>query len=158
VRPPIPGYERVRTLRTVEDATRLATEVDVAPDTAVVIGAGFIGLEMAENLVGQGLGVTIVEATPQVLPPLDPELSVLVRDELVTHGVAVETECPWPLWRSDQSPWPTDAFLAPRLLSARSSQAGHPPGRTGRARHRAERRYRSERRKSDQRPGHLCRR
>jgi NADPH-dependent 2,4-dienoyl-CoA reductase/sulfur reductase-like enzyme/rhodanese-related sulfurtransferase len=91
VRPPIPGYERVRTLRTVEDATRLATEVDVAPDTAVVIGAGFIGLEMAENLVGQGLGVTIVEATPQVLPPLDPELSVLVRDELVTHGVAVET-------------------------------------------------------------------
>jgi NADPH-dependent 2,4-dienoyl-CoA reductase/sulfur reductase-like enzyme/rhodanese-related sulfurtransferase len=91
VRPPIPGYERVRTLRTVEDATRLATEVDVAPDTAVVIGAGFIGLEMAENLVGQGLGVTIVEATPQVLPPLDPELAVLVRDELVTHGVAVET-------------------------------------------------------------------
>ena len=91
VRPPIPGYERVRTLRTVEDATRLATEVDVAPDTAVVIGAGFIGLEMEENLVGQGLGVTIVEATPQVLPPLDPELAVLVRDELVTHGVAVET-------------------------------------------------------------------
>ncbi|MGA2837649.1 MAG: FAD-dependent oxidoreductase [Acidimicrobiales bacterium] len=91
VRPPIPGYDRVRTLRTVEDAARLATEVDVAPETAVVIGAGFIGLEMAENLVGQGLEVTIVEATPQVLAPLDPELAVLVRDELVTHGVTVET-------------------------------------------------------------------
>ena len=91
VRPPIPGYERVRTLRTVEDAARLATEVGVSPDTAVVIGAGFIGLEMAENLVGLGLEVTIVEATPQVLPPLDPELAVLVRDELVAHGVAVET-------------------------------------------------------------------
>ncbi len=91
VRPPIPGYDRVRTLRTVEDAARLATEVDIAPSTAVVIGAGFIGLEMAENLVVQGIKVTIVEATPQVLAPLDPELAILVRDELVAQGVAVET-------------------------------------------------------------------
>jgi NADPH-dependent 2,4-dienoyl-CoA reductase/sulfur reductase-like enzyme/rhodanese-related sulfurtransferase len=91
VRPPIPGYDRVRTLRTVEDAARLASDVDVAPATAVVIGAGFIGLEMAENLVAQGIDVTIVEATPQVLPPLDPELAILVRDELTTHGVHVET-------------------------------------------------------------------
>ena len=91
VRPPIPGYDRVRTLRTVEDAARLASDVDIAPSTAVVIGAGFIGLEMAENLVGQGIDVTIVEATPQVLPPLDPELAILVADELVAHGVHVET-------------------------------------------------------------------
>ena len=91
VRPPIPGYDRVRTLRTVEDAARLLSDVDVAPSTAVVIGAGFIGLEMAENLVGQGIDVTIVEATPQVLPPLDPELAILVEDELVAHGVHVET-------------------------------------------------------------------
>ena len=56
-----------------------------------MIGAGFIGLEMAENLVGQGIDVTIVEATPQVLPPLDPELAILVADELVAHGVHVET-------------------------------------------------------------------
>ena len=91
VRPPIPGYDRVRTLRTVEDAARLLSDVDVAPSTAVVIGAGFIGLEMAENLVVQGIDVTIVEATPQVLPPLDPELAILVEDELVAHGVHVET-------------------------------------------------------------------
>lgn len=91
VRPPIPGYDRARTLRTVEDAARLASDVGVAPKTAVVIGAGFIGLEMAENLVGQGIDVTIVEATPQVLPPLDPELAILVRDELVAHGAHVET-------------------------------------------------------------------
>jgi NADPH-dependent 2,4-dienoyl-CoA reductase/sulfur reductase-like enzyme/rhodanese-related sulfurtransferase len=91
VRPPIPGYDRVRTLRTVEDAARLASDVDVAPATAVVVGAGFIGLEMAENLVGRGIDVTIVEATPQVLPPLDPELAILVSDELVAHGVHVET-------------------------------------------------------------------
>ena len=91
VRPPIPGYERARTLRTVEDAARLASDVGIAPATAVVIGAGFIGLEMAENLVRQGIDVTIVEATPQVLPPLDPELAILVCDELVAHGVRVET-------------------------------------------------------------------
>jgi NADPH-dependent 2,4-dienoyl-CoA reductase/sulfur reductase-like enzyme/rhodanese-related sulfurtransferase len=91
VRPPIPGYDRARTLRTVEDAARLASDVDVAPTTALVIGAGFIGLEVAENLVGQGIDVTIVEATPQVLPPLDPELAILVCDELVAHGVHVET-------------------------------------------------------------------
>ena len=91
VRPLIPGYGRVRTLRTVEDAARLAAEVEVAPTTAVVIGAGFIGLETAENLVGQGLAVTVVEATDQVLGPLDPELAILVRDELVAHGVTVET-------------------------------------------------------------------
>ena len=91
VRPPIPGYERVRTLRSVEDAARLASDVDIAPSTAVVIGAGFIGLEMAENLVGQHIDVTVVEATPQVLPPLDPELAILVADELVAHGVHVET-------------------------------------------------------------------
>ncbi len=91
VRPPIPGYDRVRTLRTVEDAARLAADVDIAPSTAVVIGGGFIGLEMAENLVGQGIDVTIVEAAPQVLSPLDPELAILVADELVAQGVHVET-------------------------------------------------------------------
>jgi NADPH-dependent 2,4-dienoyl-CoA reductase/sulfur reductase-like enzyme/rhodanese-related sulfurtransferase len=91
VRPPIPGYDRVRSLRTVEDASQLASDVDGAPRTAVVIGGGFIGLEVAENLVRQGLEVTIVEAAPQVLPPLDPELAILVRDELERHGVTVLT-------------------------------------------------------------------
>ncbi len=90
VRPPIPGYGRVRTLRTVEDAARLATAVNAGPKSAVVIGAGFIGLEVAENLVRQGIEVTIVEAAPQVLTPVDPELAILVLDELVAHGVVVE--------------------------------------------------------------------
>lgn len=91
VRPPIPGYDRARTLRTVEDAARLAGDVQDDPATAVVIGAGFIGLEMAENLLGQGIDVAVVEAAPQVLPPLDPELAILVRDELEAHGVVVHT-------------------------------------------------------------------
>ena len=91
VRPPIPGYERVRTLRTVEDAALMASDVVAAPRSAVVIGAGFIGLEMAENHVNKGLAVTIVEATAQVLPPLDPEMAILLADELVARGVAVMT-------------------------------------------------------------------
>jgi NADPH-dependent 2,4-dienoyl-CoA reductase/sulfur reductase-like enzyme/rhodanese-related sulfurtransferase len=91
VRPPIPGFERVRVLRTVEDAERLAADVTGHPATAVVIGAGFVGLETAENLVLQSISVTVVEAVDQVLSPLDPELAILVAAELAAHGVRVET-------------------------------------------------------------------
>ena len=91
VRPPIPGFDRVRSLRTVEDAARLADDVAAGRRTAVVIGAGFIGLETAENLARAGIAVTVVEAADQVLTPLDPELAILVAAELVANGVAVET-------------------------------------------------------------------
>ena len=91
VRPPIPGFERVRVLRTVEDAEQLVADVTGQPKTAVVVGAGFVGLETAENLVRQSIAVTVVEAVDQVLSPLDPELAVLVAAELVSHGVVVET-------------------------------------------------------------------
>ncbi len=91
VRPPIPGFDRVRSLRTVEDAERLVDDVTDMPPTAVVIGAGFVGLETAENLAGRGIDVTIVEAAGQVLMQLDPELAILVAAELVGHGIAVET-------------------------------------------------------------------
>src|SRR5271165_2516956 len=90
VRPPIPGFERVRQLRTVEDAELLVADVAVHPVAAVVIGAGFIGIETAENLVRAGIAVTLVEAAPQVLVPVDPELAILVEDELVSHGIRVE--------------------------------------------------------------------
>ena len=91
VRPPIPGYERVRGLRTVEDAARMAADVGGGAATAVVIGAGFVGLETAENLAAGGMAVTVVEAADQVLTALDPELAVLVASELVAHGITVET-------------------------------------------------------------------
>ena len=91
IRPPIPGFDRVRALRTVEDAEQLFEDVEAAPRRAVVIGAGFIGLETVENLAHAGIGVTVVEAAPQVLTPLDPELAVLVEAELLASGVAVET-------------------------------------------------------------------
>ena len=91
VRPPLPGFDRVRVLRTVEDAELLADQAQGKPRSAVVIGAGFVGLETAENLAHLGIQTTVVEAAGQVLTPLDPELAVLVAAELVAQGVAIET-------------------------------------------------------------------
>ena len=87
--PPIPGIERAMPLRTVEDVERLVREVQNAPQSAVVIGGGFIGLEIAENLVHRGIATTIVEATDQVLAPLDPEMASPVAEELRRHGVTL---------------------------------------------------------------------
>ena len=91
VRPPLPGFDRVRVLRTVEDAEQLVGDARRAPRTAVVIGAGFVGLETAENLARRGISTTVVEMAPQVLTPLDPEMAVEVAAELVAHGVTVLT-------------------------------------------------------------------
>ena len=60
------------------------------PKRAVVVGGGFIGLEMVENLVHLGLDVTLVEKLNQVMPPLDPEMARLVERYLVKHGVRLE--------------------------------------------------------------------
>lgn len=84
--PPLPGIERALVLRDVEDTDRLAAAVDDAT-TAVVIGGGFIGLEVAENLAHRGLDVTVVEATHQVMAPLDPEMAALVHRRLRENGV-----------------------------------------------------------------------
>jgi NADPH-dependent 2,4-dienoyl-CoA reductase/sulfur reductase-like enzyme/rhodanese-related sulfurtransferase len=85
--PPIPGIERGMTLRTVEDVERIADRVSAKPKSAVVIGGGFIGVEIAENLIHRGIPTALVEATDQVLMPLDPELATLVAKEMVTQGV-----------------------------------------------------------------------
>ncbi len=87
--PSIPGIERALPLRNVEDVERMVTAVDRAPEQAVVIGGGFIGVEIAENLRHRGISTSIVEAAPQVLAPLDPEMAHLVADELVAHDVAL---------------------------------------------------------------------
>ena len=91
VRPPIPGIDhpRVRTLRTVPDADTIRGWVQQGAARAVVLGAGFIGLEAAEALRHAGLDVSIVEAAPHVLPVIDAELAAYVTDELRTHGVNV---------------------------------------------------------------------
>ena len=79
------------TLRNVPDLDEIMAALDNHPEEAVVIGAGFIGLEMAENLAKRGLQVTIVEKAPHVLPPLDQEMAAFVQVELVKNGVRVVT-------------------------------------------------------------------
>lgn len=87
--PPIPGISLAMTLRTVEDVEKIVAQVNHRPKNAVVIGGGFIGLEVAENLAHKGIHTTVVEALPQVLAPLDPEMATLVADELISQGVNV---------------------------------------------------------------------
>ena len=85
--PPIPGVDRAMTLRTVEDVERIVARVSEKPSTAVVIGGGFIGVEIAENLMHKGIKTSVVEAAEQVLAPLDPEMATLVAKEMISHGV-----------------------------------------------------------------------
>jgi NADPH-dependent 2,4-dienoyl-CoA reductase/sulfur reductase-like enzyme len=93
LRPPLPGLDspRVRTLRTVEDAIALRDQVLGGARRAVVLGAGFIGIEAAEALAQQGLDVSIVELAPHPLPPLETELAWLVTEQLVALGITVRT-------------------------------------------------------------------
>ena len=88
VRIPIPGVERGLVLRDLADMDAI---IAAARDArrAVVAGGGFIGLELAENLVHAGLDVTVVEMLPQLMRPLDPEMAQLVTDHLRAHGVTV---------------------------------------------------------------------
>lgn len=92
--PAIAGRERagVFSLRDLGDMDAIIAwrSAHAERGRAVIVGAGFIGLEMAEQLHGLGMQVTVVEAAPQVLPPLDPEMATLIEKELVDHGVRVE--------------------------------------------------------------------
>lgn len=85
--PPIPGIERAMTLRTVEDVEKIFNRVAEKPSSAVVIGGGFIGVEIAENLIHRGIKTSVVEAAPQLLAPLDPEMASLVAKEMIKNGV-----------------------------------------------------------------------
>lgn len=92
--PPIEGLETAEntyTLRNVPDLDEIMLALEKEPKEAVVIGAGFIGLEMAENLRKRGLNVTIVEKAPHVLPPLDEEMAAFVQAELLKNGIQVIT-------------------------------------------------------------------
>jgi NADPH-dependent 2,4-dienoyl-CoA reductase/sulfur reductase-like enzyme/rhodanese-related sulfurtransferase len=107
IRPPLPGIDLpgIFSVRTVPDARAIREWLDrgregwsgnacragfealANPARAVVVGGGFIGLEMVENLVERGLDVTLVEMLDQVMPPLDPEMARLVERYLVKHNV-----------------------------------------------------------------------
>ena len=93
--PPIEGLNEcnnVYTMRNVPDLDKVMKRIDgTDPKEAVVIGAGFIGIEMAENLKHRGIDVTVIEKAPHVLPPLDEEMAAFVQNELRENGVNVIT-------------------------------------------------------------------
>jgi NADPH-dependent 2,4-dienoyl-CoA reductase/sulfur reductase-like enzyme/peroxiredoxin family protein/rhodanese-related sulfurtransferase/TusA-related sulfurtransferase len=90
VRPPIPGadHKRVFTLRNLADMDAIKAVVDAgANQAAVVVGGGYIGLEMAEVLRHRGLAVSLVELEPQVMGPADPEMAAPLHEHLTLQGV-----------------------------------------------------------------------
>lgn len=101
VRPPIDGLDGpdalgvadgVHLLHSMGDTFALTESLDrIQPKTALIVGAGYVGLEMAEGLTTRGIKVVQVERLPEVLPTVDPELGALVHDELVKNGVEVHT-------------------------------------------------------------------
>lgn len=97
VRPPITGLDRlgprdgVHVLHTIGDTHALTATLARQPREALIVGAGYIGLEMAEALHARGLQVTVVEQLQQVLPTVDADLATLVADELHRHDVTVHT-------------------------------------------------------------------
>ncbi len=90
VRPPLPGVDLpgVFAVRTIPDTRRIRSWIAEQQATrAVVVGGGFIGLEMVENLVQRTLAVTVLEKLPQLMPPLDPEMATALSEHLGARGV-----------------------------------------------------------------------
>ncbi|PFK31936.1 CoA-disulfide reductase [Bacillus cereus] len=94
--PPISGIETAKalfTLRNVPDTDRIKGYIDEKkPRHATVIGGGFIGVEMAENLREKGIDVTLVEMNNQVMPPIDYEMAAYVHEHMKQHGVQLILE------------------------------------------------------------------
>lgn len=88
VKPPIPGIENpgIFTIRDIPDTDAIKDFVDKAPQSAVVVGGGFIGLEMAENLHAKDIKVTIVEAADQVMTPIDYEMAAILHNHIRSKG------------------------------------------------------------------------
>ena len=114
IRPPIPGANlpKVFTLRELRDADLLVSAVGDAK-SAVVIGGGFIGIEMTENLVHRGIDTTVVELNEQVLPPWDAEMVSPIADHLRNRGVTLQ------LADAAEAIEPTNGQLAIRLRSGK---------------------------------------
>lgn len=97
IKPPIPGLdsEGVFTLRNLEDTAAIDRWIeDKNPKTAAVVGGGYIGLEMAEQLHRRGMKVHLIDAAPQTLPPFDAEMAELVHKELEKNGVDLHLASP----------------------------------------------------------------
>ncbi|MFX1279801.1 MAG: FAD-dependent oxidoreductase [Promethearchaeota archaeon] len=95
--PPFKGLENVPhfTVWTIPDAVKIRQYIEETPiKKAVIVGGGFIGLEMAENLVEKGVRVKIVEMLDQVMPPIDKEMAQFIHQELILNGVCLVLEDP----------------------------------------------------------------
>ncbi|GAB6097254.1 CoA-disulfide reductase [Desulfatiferula olefinivorans] len=96
LKPALPGIDdpRIFTLRSLPDTDRIKAYVDrQKPTRALVVGGGFIGLEMAENLAHRGINITIIDMADQVMPPLDPDMARLVHRRLEANHVALVLRC-----------------------------------------------------------------
>ena len=89
VPPPIPGAEAIEPARTIDAGERLRAALDRGGRCAVVVGAGYIGLEMAEAFVSQGLNVTMIDRASQVMLTLDPDMACRVQEAAEAIGVRV---------------------------------------------------------------------
>lgn len=89
LRPPISGIDLpgIFTLRNLQDVDRIKERVDKGVKEAVIVGAGFIGLELVENLVRRGVAATVVELQDQILPPFDKEMTAPIVDALLAQNV-----------------------------------------------------------------------
>ena len=94
VRPPIAGVDHpaIFTLRSMQDMDRIKARLEAGARSALVVGGGFIGLEMAENLRRRGLDVALVELLPQVMPTFDPEIAARLHQELSAQRVHLHLE------------------------------------------------------------------
>ncbi len=94
IRPPIPGLELpgVFVLRTLEDGQRIKAHLEQhKPQRGVIIGAGYIGLEMAESFHDLGMQTTVIEMLPQIMPNMDAEIVAPIAEHLAAKGVDVRT-------------------------------------------------------------------
>lgn len=92
IRPKLPGiaHPRVFTLRNIEDMDVIKASIDEGIQQAIVIGGGYIGVEMAENLRHRGVSVTLVEFAEQIMPPLDQEMARDLQYHMEYHGVTLK--------------------------------------------------------------------
>jgi len=147
IRPPIPGIDAkgVHELNTLQSGIEVRRAVDDGNlRQVVIIGAGYIGLEMAENFIHRGIGVTIVEKTPHVMNTLDPDMSSLLLKPLEEAGIKLYLHEPLKSLEirggevrgvmTDQRSLPADLVilgLGVRPNSALAQEAGIPAGKTG---------------------------
>lgn len=94
LRPPMEGLDLpgVYTLRHLDDMDRIRAATDTCCQDVVVVGAGFIGLELVENLVRRRMNCTLLDLNPQVLPPFDREMASPLHHELERHGVKLRLQ------------------------------------------------------------------